>query len=268
MKFYEFGTDNPMTILLLPGTKCHWKNNFEQVIPLLEEDFHVIIVSYDGFDETEHTTYPDTITETIKIEAYIKEHFNGKIDIAYGCSLGGSYVGLLIARENIRINHGILGSSDLDQAGRFSARLNQALTNPLVYRYLHRGALPGWMEKLMVRFLGENYTRAALKMMGIGGVDMSFVPRKSCFNQDYSDCITPLPEQIHVPGTKVHIFYALKMGKKFENRYRKHFKNPDIRRYDLQHEELLMCYPNEWVEEVKSVLHTDKNRESQGDRSS
>lgn len=24
MKFYEFGTGNPRTILLLPGTKCHW----------------------------------------------------------------------------------------------------------------------------------------------------------------------------------------------------------------------------------------------------
>lgn len=84
MKFYEFGTDNPLTILLLPGTKCYWKNNLEQVIPLLEENFHVIFVSYAGFDETERTTYPDTITEAVKIEAYIKEHFNGKIDIAYG----------------------------------------------------------------------------------------------------------------------------------------------------------------------------------------
>lgn len=251
MKFYEFGAGNPKTILLLPGTKCHWKNNFGQVIPLLEKDFHVIAVSYDGFDETEQTTYPDTLTETAKIEAYVREHFNGALDVAYGCSLGGSFVGLLIARQNIHISHGILGSSDLDQAGKLSARLNQALTNPLAYRCLRRGALPGWMEKLMVRSLGADYTRAALKMMGIGGVDMSFVSRQSCFNQDYSDCITPLPEQIGVPGTKVHIFYALKMGKKYEKRYRKHFKDPDIRRYDLEHEELLLCCPEKWVEEVR-----------------
>lgn len=39
-----------------------------------------------------------------------------------------------------------------------------------------------------------------------------------------------------VTGTKVHIIYALKMGKKYEKRYRKHFKNPDIIRFNMQHE--------------------------------
>ena len=71
MKFYEFGKENQTTIMLLPGTKCHWKNNFSQVIPLLERDYHVICVSYDGFDETEDTTYPDMITEVEKIEANV-----------------------------------------------------------------------------------------------------------------------------------------------------------------------------------------------------
>lgn len=263
MKFYEFGENNQTTILLIPGTKCHWKNNFEQVIPLLQKDFHIIIVSYDGFDETEKTTYPDTMVETMKIEAYIKEKFDGKIDIAYGCSLGGSFVGLLIARKNIHIKHGILGSSDLDQSGRFLAWLNQSITNQLAYKYLHQGFLPKWIEKIMIKFLGENYTKAALKMMGFGGVNMSFVSKKSCFNQDYFDCVTSLPEQIDVAGTKVHIFYAVKMGKKYEKRYLKHFKDPDIRKYDLEHEELLMCYPEKWVKEVKNVLYMDKSLDFQ-----
>lgn len=52
MKFYEFGErDNPV-IIWLPGTCCHWKANFVEVIPLLEQDFRVVCVSYDGFDET------------------------------------------------------------------------------------------------------------------------------------------------------------------------------------------------------------------------
>ncbi|MBD5146919.1 MAG: hypothetical protein HDT21_13585 [Ruminococcus sp.] len=55
MKFYEFGkTDKPVTILL-PGTCCHWKANFEAFIPLLESDFRGVCVSYDGFDETEES---------------------------------------------------------------------------------------------------------------------------------------------------------------------------------------------------------------------
>lgn len=36
MKVYEFGADTAPVILLLPGTCCHWKSNFGQVIPLLQ----------------------------------------------------------------------------------------------------------------------------------------------------------------------------------------------------------------------------------------
>ena len=50
MKVYEFGADTAPVILLLPGTCCHWKSNFGQVIPLLQRDFRVLCVSYDGFD--------------------------------------------------------------------------------------------------------------------------------------------------------------------------------------------------------------------------
>ncbi len=40
-----------------------------------------------------------------------------------------------------------------------------------------------------------------------------YVTMQSCKIQFYSDLITPLPDKIHVPGTEIHIFYALKMGK-------------------------------------------------------
>ena len=53
MKFYEFGEADKPVIILLPGTCCHWKANFEAVIPLLEPDFRVVCVSYDGFLYTE-----------------------------------------------------------------------------------------------------------------------------------------------------------------------------------------------------------------------
>lgn len=63
--------------------------------------------------------------------------------------------------------------------------------------------------------------------------------------------MTPLEEKIDVPGTTVHIFYALKMGEKYEARYHRHFKDPDIRRHDMQHEELLVRDPEQWAAEVR-----------------
>lgn len=139
MKVYEFGKKSAPALLLLPGTCCHWKGNFGRVIPLLEKDFRVLCVSYDGFDETENTEFPTMPEETEKIEAYIKEHCSGHIHGAYGCSLGGSFVGLLAARQNIHMDYGILGSSDLDQSPVAAAKLQTALLLPLLYPFIRDG---------------------------------------------------------------------------------------------------------------------------------
>lgn len=51
-----------------------------------------------------------------------------------------------------------------------------------------------------------------------------------------------------------HIFYALKMGGRYEERYLQHFANPVIHKQDLRHEELLACYPENWAKLVKSII--------------
>ncbi|MDO4324120.1 MAG: alpha/beta hydrolase [Lachnospiraceae bacterium] len=252
MKFYCFGDEGKPVILLLPGTCCHWKRNFDHVISLLERDFYVVCVSYDGFDETEKTVFPDMITETAKIEDYIQEKFGGHICAAYGCSMGGSFVGLLIQRRKVHIDHGILGSSDLDQESGLSARLKARLIAEMLYGMFQKGRLPRWMQKRLDKKSPEEraYMEPMLKMFGVGNDAMTFVQKRSIRNQFYSDLVTLLDEKIEVPGTTVHIFYALKMGEKYETRYHRHFKAPDIRRHDMQHEELLVRAPEQWAAEV------------------
>ena len=232
--------------MLLPGTCCHWKSNFGRVIPLLERDFRVLCASYDGFDETESTEFPGMIEETEKLEAYIQKNCGGRIRAAYGCSLGGSFVGLLAARGNIHMDAGILGSSDLDQAPKWLAKLETKLMLPMIYPVIHDGKIPKRISKRQ----GSEYERAFMEMFGGA---RPYVTRRSCETQFYSDLITPLPDKIDVPGTRIHIFYALKMGKKYRARYEKHFQNPVIHEQDLRHEELLACHPERWAQLVKSI---------------
>ena len=253
MKFYEFGELNKSVIILLPGTCCHWKANFEKVIPLLAEDFRVVCVSYDGFDETEKTIFPDMIAETEKIENYIKENCGGKIHAAYGCSLGGSFVGLLVQRRNIHISHAIIGSSDLDQEEGFSAKFKAWLIGKIFYAVFQKGRLPGFMKRRLDKMSADEkmYYEKMTDMFGMNNTRMSFVERESIRNQFYSDLVTPIENGISVSGTTVHIFYAVKMGERYLERYHRHFSNPDIRSHDMQHEELLICHPEQWAEEVK-----------------
>ena len=254
MKIYAFGKENAPMILLLPGTCCHWKGNFGHVLPLLETDFRVLCVSYDGFDENEQTEFPTMMEETVKIEDYVQTYCGGHIRAAYGCSLGGSFVGLLAARERIHMDYGILGSSDLDQASKFAAKLQTDLLLPLIYPIVRDGQIKNrFLQKQMEKRAAEmgDYVKAFMEMFGSA---RPYVTKQSCKNQFYSDLITPLPNKIDVPGTEIHIFYALKMGEKYRARYEQHFAHPVIHEQNLQHEELLTCYPEQWAALVKSIL--------------
>lgn len=254
MKFYESGNEDNPVILLLPGTCCHWRANFEKAVPFLEQDFRIVCVSYDGFDETEQTIFPDMITETEKIEDYVLKKYGGSILAAYGCSLGGSFVGLLVQREKIHIDHAILGSSDLDQETGASAKFKAWLISKVLYKMFQKGKLPGFMQNRLKKMPDEekNYYNHMISMFGMDSTRMSFVKRESIYNQFYSDLVTPIEDGVCVSGTTVHAFYAVKMGEEYLKRYCRHFANPDIRYHKMQHEELLICYPGKWAAEVKS----------------
>ncbi len=253
MKFYNYGDKNAPVIMLLPGTCCHW-SMFSKAASLLKDTFRVICVSYDGFDETQpELTFPSMTIETEKIENYIKENLGGRIFAAYGCSLGGSFAGLLIQRRNIHIDHAFIGSSDMDQAGKAAAKMQADILCPMLTKMLKTGEIPGWMKKLQSRKKkdgGDNsdFLAEFKKMLP---EDMSKISEKSIYNQFYSDLVTPIDDNIRADGTVIHVFYALKMGDKYYDRYLQHFPDADICARDLGHEELLMKYPEQWAEEIK-----------------
>lgn len=95
------------------------------------------------------------------------------------------------------------------------------------------------------------YAKAFMDMLGSA---RPYVTKKSCKNQFYSDLVTPLPDGIEADGIEIHIFYALKMGEKYRARYEQHFAHPILHEQDLQHEELLACYPDKWARLVKSIV--------------
>lgn len=255
MKVYTSGRTDAPAILLLPGTCCHWESNFGKVIPLLSREFHVLTVSYDGFDEEERTEFPTMLEETEKIEAWIQKNLGGSIRGVYGCSLGGSFVGQLAARGNIHMDYGILGGSDLDQSSPVAAKLMTKAMMPLFYPLVRDG-------KFSAKFLNQRLAKRKQEMPGYVDAFMDmfggarpYVTRKSAENQFYSDLITPLPMNIDPPGTEIHVFYATKMGEKYRKRYQDHFAHPVLHEMDLQHEELLACYPEQWAKLVTEILN-------------
>lgn len=255
MKVYEFGDAAKPVIMLFPGTCCYWKSNFGHVIAKLQEHFYTTVVSYSGFDDTEESTFLSELDETQKIEDYIKKRFQGKIFAAYGCSLGGSFVSLLVSRKNIHIDHAMIGSSDMDQAPKWLAKIETAVMMPLFYPFI-TGKGGSRMEKMFQKKMDgaseedSAYMKKFMEIMGKSGdIDLSFISKESMKNQFCTDLYTKVGESIQVPGTVIHVFYAKKMGEKYRKRYEKYFANPDIREFDLRHEELLLD-ADAWTKEV------------------
>ena len=54
----------------------------------------------------------------------------------------------LAARHRVHMRYGIIGSSDLDQAGRLKARLLSALMVKVTYNFIHTGE---YRSRLMQR---------------------------------------------------------------------------------------------------------------------
>ena len=95
MQFTEMGNESGKTLMLLPGTCCDYQTNFAAVQDRLAEKYHLICVNYDGFDGSDKI-FPDMITVTEKIERYIIDRHNSRLDGALGSSLGCSFVGQMI----------------------------------------------------------------------------------------------------------------------------------------------------------------------------
>ena len=233
MQFDEMGLMTGKTLFLLPGTACNYQTNFGPVLDRLGEKYHLVCVNYDGFDGSD-LIFPDILTVTEKIEAYIQEHFDGRIDGAIGSSLGSTFVGQLIQRQNVHLDHGIFGSPDLDQSGRVSAWLQSKLVVPLLTSFTgSEKKMAKTREKLKGFF--EMNDETADRFMACFS---QFSP-ESIKNEYYTDLLTWLQDDIHVEHTKVHFIYANKMGEKYLRRYKKYFRDPEIREFNMQHEQWL-----------------------------
>ena len=233
MTFTEMGLITGKTLMLLPGTACDYQTNFGTVLDRLAEKYHLICINYDGFDGS-GAVFSDMITVTEKIEKYIKEKHGGHLDGAIGSSLGSSFVGQLIQRENVHIDHGIFGSPDLDQSGRLSAWLQSKLVVPLLVGFTKNEKKKAKTKEKLKSFF-EMSDETVDRFMECFA---KFSP-ESIRNEYYTDLLTWLRDDIHVAGTRVHFIYANKMGKKYLKRYKKYFRDPEIREFDMQHEQWL-----------------------------
>jgi pimeloyl-ACP methyl ester carboxylesterase len=112
MNFNVFGNKKAPTLMLIPGLGVSYEI-FIPLINLLENDFQIIAVEVDGFVVGKHTGFTSVDDQAVQIINYIKENYDGRLDCAYGLSLGGKILSRILERDEIVVNHAILDAAPL-----------------------------------------------------------------------------------------------------------------------------------------------------------
>lgn len=108
MTFHEYGIQNDKLIVLIHPSAVMW-DYFSYLIPLLETNFHLLIPALPGYDEecpdTDYTSVEDIAAQ---IAGCLAAKNTGRIDVLYGCSMGGSIVLRMLADHLIPIENAVI----------------------------------------------------------------------------------------------------------------------------------------------------------------
>ncbi len=149
MEIKKFGKTDGKSVMLLHGNLMCWRQ-FEDIIPLLEEEFCVYAVSFDGFDGTGTTTYTTAQEQADKLEAYLLKNCGGKLDVLFAESLGCGPAVWLKASPKVKIDRMILSGAEYLDFGVLNELLLKIMPQKQ-YQTARTKSMPAWS----LRFMGQ-----------------------------------------------------------------------------------------------------------------
>lgn len=112
MEFKVFGKEGERTLLLIPGLGVSYEI-FLPLVELLKDKYRIIAAEVDGFTLGVNTRFTSVDDQAGQVIAHIKEQYGGRLDCAYGLSLGGKILSRVLERDEVVIDHAILDAAPL-----------------------------------------------------------------------------------------------------------------------------------------------------------
>jgi pimeloyl-ACP methyl ester carboxylesterase len=200
MTIHEFGTENEKVILLLHPSAVMW-DYFAYVIPFLEKDYRVVIPALPGYDEEESGDYTSVEEIAAELAGWLKERGFLSLNLAYGCSMGGSIVIRMLADGGIPIQNAVI------DGGITPYQLPRALTRLIAVRDFLMVCIGKWGgRKLLLKAFGADgysdedfaYVEKVLRFMSYKTIWRTF---DSCNNYK-------MPKPVPQPEGNVEYWYA------------------------------------------------------------
>lgn len=255
MKFCEFGKENSTAIMCLPGNFMTYRQ-FEKIVPMLEKEYRVITVSFDGYDETGKTTYTTAKEQADKLAEYIRKNLNGKIDLVYAESLGSIPAAFLTQIKDVQVGGVILSGAEYMNYGIFN-KLAINMFAPMTYKLMSKIVKTGEVKFPKFLQIKMGITNETFRpMLDQACQDLTLETTKATF----WEAVKFYPEYMSTwdPNPDMHIacWYGEKemnMKKAIKN-LRRAFPNLEVRLFKgLGHGEI-MAYEQLLVRELKVFM--------------
>lgn len=104
MNIREFGKENKETILLIHPSVVKW-DYFENAIPLLQENYHLLVPALPGYDFENDSDFTSVEQIAFELNVWMKAEGYTELYAVYGCSMGGSIALMVALKQMIGIKH-------------------------------------------------------------------------------------------------------------------------------------------------------------------
>ena len=112
MEFHLYGEPTNPTLLLIPGLGVSHEI-FQPLVGLLQDRFRIIDCGVDGFLIGKPSKFTSIDDQAWQVIEYVKVHLDGRLDAAYGLSLGGKILSRVLERDEISVSHAFLDAAPL-----------------------------------------------------------------------------------------------------------------------------------------------------------
>ncbi len=246
MRLYEYGQENRECILLIHPSLVTW-DYFENVIPLLKKDYHLLIPALPGYDLQDDSEFSSVERIASELADTILQKGIHEVKAIYGCSMGGSIALRMAADGKLNAQHYIM------DGGITPYQLPWILTRFIALRdfgMMALGKLGG--EKMIVKaFSSTEYSEEDLKYVANIFRHCTYRTLWNTFDSCNNYHMAKRP--MHFPG-KVHYWYAEKERKarSWDLKYMEKFV-PDtvFRSFDgMDHGDMALFYPEQMAREL------------------
>ena len=200
MHIHEFGKENKQIILLIHPSVVKW-DYFENVIPLLQEKYHLLIPALPGYDFESDSDFTSVEQIASELNDWLIIEGHKELYAVYGCSMGGSIALMVALEQRITIKHCIMDGGITPYQLPWIVTRVIALKDYLLMMLGRAGGV-ALLEKV---FSTDEYSKEDLQYV----VDvLKHCSRKTLWRTFDSCNNYKVPKLVQNVNTQIHYWYA------------------------------------------------------------